>query len=199
MVRRLKSAVAAAAYTLVDLSDLDTDLQKDIIEDANAGGGEYGIRVVEESVNGGARAPIYGYYKDGPDAKRWEDAKTELGISGSEIADGDVVGAIGVDISDPRREAALREAAAQQAEAQADRIRAGEADAIRSITGDGEEEEDTGRPRVRAGADSATDNHATNIVDTTLSPDATNEAADAENQKGEGTSKSKAKASKTPK
>lgn len=184
-----------AAYTLVDLSDLDIDLQKDIIEDANAGGGEYGIRVVEEVVNGGARAPIYGYYKEGPDAERWAAAKTELGISGSEIADGDVAGAA-VAVVDPRREAAIREAAAQNAEAEADRIRAGESEALRAITGD-DDEVDTGRPRTRSGPSGATDGHATNIVDSTLDPNATNEAADAENQDAEGTAKTTK--TKTPK
>lgn len=178
---------APAAYTLVDISELPDEIRDDIIEDANAGGGQYGIRVVEESVNGGARAPIYGYYRDGEDAERWTKAKKKFNLSAAEVDDGDVVGA-GVDITDPRREAAIREGAAQRAEQQADRIRAGEDAEVEAITGD--------KLGVRAGADSATDGHAQNIVDTTLDPNSTNEAADAENQ--EAAKASKGKTTKTP-
>ncbi len=171
MARRLSNpALSSAAYTLVDLSDLDDETRKDIIEDASAGGGNYGVRVVEEVVNGGASAPLYGYYKDGPDAERWAKAKKELGISATEVDDGEVSSGAGGPSTDPRREAALREAAAQRVEAEADRIRAGEDAEVAAITGE--------ETSVRAGANSATDNHTTNIVDSTLDSDAENEVND---------------------
>jgi hypothetical protein len=160
-------AASAAAYSLVDLSDLDPELRDDIILDASEGGGLYGIRVVEESVNGAARAPIYGVYKDGPDAERWEKAKKTLGISGETVDDSEVYAGAGV-VVDPRREAALREAAAQRAAATADAIRAGEDVELEAIAG-----------AAPAGSRAALD-HTANIVDTTLAADATNEAHDPE-------------------
>lgn len=180
-----KLAASTAAYTLIDLSDLDKELRDDIIEDTSMGGGRYGIRVVEEAVNGGARAPLYGYYKDGPDAERWAAAQKELGITASTVDDAEVRAGLSLDAADPRREAALREAAAQAVEARADRIRAGE---------DAEVEAVTGQP-VRESTSRAALDHSVNIVDSTLDPNATNEAADAEGQEAEKTGKSK---SKTP-
>lgn len=170
---------SAAAYSLLDLSELDEDLRKDIIEDAHAGGGVYGIRVVEESVNGPARAPIYGVYKEGPDADRWSDAKKELGISGSEIDDSEVYAGVGSRlVPDERREALLREQAAQRAEAEADAIRSGERAAVEEIAGEGSAD-----LRIPAPAPSiARMDHPINQVDPTLDPNATNEAANAENQ-----------------
>lgn len=149
-----------AAYRLVDLSDLDDDLRKDIILDANEGGGIYGIRVVEESVNGGARAPIYGVYNEGPDADRWGKAKEKLGISGEEVDDSEVYSGAGVEVTDARKEAALREAAAQKAEQDANALRSAEAADVRSITGDDDEDatarRDTHVPEL---------DHPSNIVD----------------------------------
>jgi hypothetical protein len=161
-------AASAAAYSLVDLSDLDPELRDDIILDASEGGGLYGIRVVEESVNGAARAPIYGVYKDGPDAERWANAKKKLGISGEDVDDAEVYATAGV-VVDPRREAALREAAAQRAAATADAIRAGEDADVNAITG-----------AAPAGTPAPRWDHTANIVDTTLAADATNEAHDPE-------------------
>lgn len=197
MVKQKKDPRKSAAYTLVDLSDLDEQLRKDLIEDANAGGGQYGIRVVEESVNGGARAPIYGVYDDGPDADRWEQAKKDLGIDGTEIDDADayVSSGVGLEVTDPRREAAIREAAAQRVEAEAGRIRAGEAAAVREITG----EEDDGEPQepteaeVRARAEPNI-----NTVDTTLAPDAENEASNAEPTELEPTRPSRSTRNRSP-
>jgi len=167
---RDKKAQSQRAYTYIDISELEDDLRKDIIEDANAGGGLYGVRVVEESVFGGARAPIYGVYNDGPDADRWAAAKKELGLSSSTIGD-DQIAPASVEVTDPRREAAIREAAAQRVEAEAARIRAGEDAEIEAIThGDPDQ---TAAPAL---------NHTANIVDDTLDADAENEAANAENQ-----------------
>lgn len=192
MARLLSRNIStAAAYTLVDLGSLEDDeLRKDIIEDANAGGGNYGIRVVEEVVNGGARAPLYGYYRDGPDADKWNAAKKELGLSATDVDDSTVAAGAGGLPVDPRREAALREQAAQTAEAEADRIRAGEDAEVLAVTG-----ETDSASTVRGGADSATDSHPTNIVDSTLDPDATNRVEDAD-----AAEKPKAKSTtKTPK
>lgn len=189
MVRRYSAKHSAAAYTLVDLSDLDDDLRKDIVEDATAGGGLYGIRVVEESVNGGARSPIFGVYKDGPDADRWTQAKKDLEITGTTVDDSEAYAGTGIEVTDPLRAAALREAAAQKADALADSIRAGENDALAAITGDTDEEATDVRNRDRGrrvGGD-----HPQNIVDTGLDTDATNEVADAEDQEAPKASKTK--------
>jgi len=173
--RTLRRAGAGAAYTLVDLSDLHEETRKDIIEDAYAGGGVYGVRVVEESVNGAARAPLFGVYKMGQDASRWEDAKKELGLGSTEVGDDEVTPYVDVEVVDPRREAALREAAAQRAYAEGDRIRSGEAEAIRDIVGEDADEGRTAHtPNASAHRTGATDGHPTNIVDTTLDEDAEN-------------------------
>jgi hypothetical protein len=125
-----------AAYTLVDLSGLDDELRKDIILDATEGGGIYGIRVVEESVNGGARAPIYGVYNEGPDADRWADAKEKLGISGEEVDDSEVYSGAGLEVTDPRKAAALREGARLKAAEEAENLRTAEDSEVAEITGD---------------------------------------------------------------
>lgn len=195
--RTLRRDASAQAYTLVDLSGLHPETRKDIMLDAGAGGGTYGIRVVEEAVNGGSRAPIYGYYKNGPDAERWDGAKKELGIDADEIPDGEVK-PIDVEVIDPRREAALREAAAQRAAGEADRIRAGEVEAIRSITGDEDGESPT--PNMSATRSGATDHHTTNIVDSTLSEDATNDASEAgSSEEAEDNRRTSKKTNKAPK
>ena len=156
-----------AAYTLVDMSALDEDTRKDIIEDAAAGGGQYGVRVVEEVINGGARAPIYGYYHDGPDADRWAQAKKDLGLSAAEGDDAEArAAATGATVDDPRREAALRQAAEEKARADAERQRLAE---------DGEVERITGTT------------HASNIVDDTLAEDAENEVNDVDSAEEQST------------
>lgn len=181
--RTLTRETSKAAYTLVDLSDLHPETRKDIIRDAYEGAGLYGVRVVEESVNGGARAPIFGVYNDGEDAERWTAAKKELKLGSSEVDDDTVITG-DVDVNDPRREAAIREAAAQAANAEADAIRAGEAEAIASIVGDdadaGDERQPPNRSAQRTGA---TDGHPTNIVDATLSEDAENRVEDLDTRK----------------
>lgn len=155
------------AYVLVDPSALPDELRDEILEDANAGGETYGLRVVEEMVVGGARAPLYGYYKDVKDPAnpekllndsetRWNNAKTELGISSAEVSD-DEVAPFGA-TADPRREAALRQQAQSQALAEATRIQEMEDGEVAEITGDRDPSQ----------------SHAGNIVDDTLSPDATN-------------------------
>lgn len=168
MARRNRAHLSAAAYTLVDLSGLDNETRQTITEDAYAGGGQFGVRVVEESVNGGARAPIFGYYKGGEEEERWQEAKDELGISASEVDDSEAYAASGVEVLDGRRAAALREAAAEQAAAEADAIRSGEARAIGEIAGDDAEAQEL---ETRT---SLSQHHRGNIVDDTLARDATN-------------------------
>lgn len=144
------------AYTLVDINSIEDDeLRKDIILDASEGGGIYGIRVVEESVNGAIRAPLYGYYNNTEHADRWTKAKEELGLAGEEVDDAEVRG--GPDATDERREAALREQAEEAAAVQAQRQRAAEDADVAQVTGG-----DT----------------KSNTTDPTLAPDATNRADD---------------------
>lgn len=147
------------AYTLVDINSIEDDeLRKDIILDASEGGGIYGIRVVEESVNGPIRAPLYGYYNGTEHEDRWNDAKEKLGLSGEEVDDAEVRAA-GPDAIDPRREAALREQAEEAATTAANRQRASEDADVAQITGTSTK---------------------SNITDETLAPDATNRADDPE-------------------
>lgn len=146
-----------AAYTLVDLSDLDKELREDIILDANEGGGIYGVRVVEEAINGGARAPIYGVYNDGPDADRWSKAKDKLGLSGEQVDDSEVYGGSGIEVADPRREAALRQAAAEKALGDAEALRSAERNEVAAITGDSDEDAAARRAPAL--------DHSSNIVD----------------------------------
>lgn len=191
---KMKVAASAAAYTLVDLNSLEDDeLRKDIIDDATTGGGSrYGIRVVEESVNGGARAPIFGVYKEGPDADRWNEAKKELGLSSSEVDDGDIA-PVTIEITDARREAAVRAQAEAAARNKAAREREAEDQEVAAITG----ETDTDAARARA-------EPTANIVDETLDPDATNEVNDPDREEGdskdaETTQSSRRRTNKAPK
>lgn len=116
-----------AAYKLVDLEGLDRETRNSIIEDAQLGGGTYGIRVVEESVNGPARAPIYGYYMGTADEERWEEAKAELGID-----------PLTVEASDEEK---LREAANNRATEEAEKASAAEDAEVALIVKDGQTEE----------------------------------------------------------
>ena len=144
------------AYTLVDVNSIEDDeLRKDILLDASEGGGIYGIRVVEESVNGPIRAPIYGYYNDTEHSERWAKAKDLLGLAGDEVDDSEV--RAGADVLDPRREAALRTQAEEAAASAAERQRAAEDSEVAAVTGG-----DT----------------VSNITDATLDPNATNRADD---------------------
>src|SRR6478736_4440190 len=62
-------ASSKAAYTLVDLSELDPEVRREILEDAEGGGGVYGIRVVDEH--------------------KWEAAKEEFGITSTVVTEED--------------------------------------------------------------------------------------------------------------
>lgn len=119
------------AYTLVDLSDLPAEHRQEILDDAMAGGGTYGIRVVEEVINGPARQPMFGYYEH--DADKWDDAKKELGISASDVADDEVKPG---PLVDENAEANLRQRAEEAANREADRIRQAEDKELQAITGE---------------------------------------------------------------
>lgn len=109
---------ALPAYTKVDLSRFTPEQRAILIEDAATGGAEYGIRVVEEVINGGASFPLYGWYHTDEVAdKKWTEAREELGISDEEID-----------------EDQLDEAARVSADAEAARIRAAEEAREREIT-----------------------------------------------------------------
>lgn len=93
-----------AAYRHIDLSVLPDEHRAEILSDADAGGREFGLQVVEVIHNGPAQAPIYGvYYHDEP---LWDDAKKEFGIE----EDGDVE----KDLTDQAEHRAAEEAAAQR-------------------------------------------------------------------------------------
>lgn len=125
-----RSERSKAAYTLVDLSGLPAEIRQDVQTDALAGGGEYGIRVVEEIHNGAARAQIFGVY-NGEDAEKWEEAKKNLGISSDEIDDSEVNAATAE--ANPRTEAALRQAAEQRANAEAEAARTTDDENVRKV------------------------------------------------------------------
>lgn len=67
-----------AAYRHVDISKIPPEAIAEVLSDADAGGREFGLRVVEYIHNGPAQTPIYGVYKE--DEDRWTEAKTEFGI-----------------------------------------------------------------------------------------------------------------------
>ena len=69
---------SAAAYRHVDISKLPLEAIAEILSDADAGGREFGLRVVEIIHNGPAQTPIYGVYKE--DEDRWTEAKKEFSI-----------------------------------------------------------------------------------------------------------------------
>lgn len=75
---------SAAAYRHVDVSKIPEEARGEILADADAGGREFGLRVVEIAHNGPAQTPIYGVYKQ--DEETWLETKVDFGIE----EDGDV-------------------------------------------------------------------------------------------------------------
>lgn len=133
-----------AAYFLVDLTELDAETRKELIEDAQAGGGEYGLQVVEIVHNGPAQSPIYGVYNF--NQEKWDAAKEEFGISSSDVADEEVHGG-DPDNTDPRMQAAIHQAAAEEAQRIADKVNAGEAANVAEIVG--ADAVDTSKPKAK--------------------------------------------------
>ena len=66
------------AYRHVNVGCIAEDIRGEILEDAEAGGREYGLKVVEIAYNGPAQTNIYGVYTHDEDL--WAAAKAELGI-----------------------------------------------------------------------------------------------------------------------
>lgn len=70
---------SAPAYRHVDISCIPEELREEILVDANAGGKDFGITVVEIAHNGPAQTNIYGVYKDAEEL--WLEAQVEYGFS----------------------------------------------------------------------------------------------------------------------
>lgn len=66
------------AYNVVDISNFSEEVQVVLKEDAADGGTQYGLRVVEEYINGPSRSQVYGVY-GGEDAEKWQAALGEIG------------------------------------------------------------------------------------------------------------------------
>lgn len=113
-----------AAYVIVDLSTIeDGEVRQMILDDANAGGAGFGIRIVEAFQNGPATTSIYGYYKSpNPDEENWNETKAEYGLS--------------VDAAEAADDNAVREAAAGTAQSEADLARAAEEGELGQIVAD---------------------------------------------------------------
>lgn len=75
-----------AAYFIVDTSSLPDEHRAEILEDAFDGGSQFGLKIVEEYINGPARQPVYGVYY-GEDEKKWEEAKADFGFAAEEADD----------------------------------------------------------------------------------------------------------------
>lgn len=118
-----------AAYRFVDLKALEPLVRAEVTEDAQAGGGNYGLKVVEEAVDGPSRVPIYGVYF-GDDEEKWREAQRRL-----QVRDGSLV-----DI-DEEAEDALRAEASAGADAEAAAIRRKEEAAVTAVTGGDEDDQ----------------------------------------------------------
>lgn len=123
--------VSKAAYSLVDLGSLNSQFRREVVEDAEAGGGEFGVRVVEEAHNGPARSPIYGYYHDvlaadgvtvlSNDETKWNEAKAKFDVEEVDEDDDDV-------------EERLRRSAAEGADETAEKVRLAEDARVAAVT-----------------------------------------------------------------
>lgn len=124
-MQSLKAARSMAAYVIVNIAAFSEAAQAELIDDAAAGGKTYGLRVVEEYINGPARQPVYGVYKD--DEELWNETKAQLGIEEEAL-----------DAEEPDEDA-LREAAQQQADADAARVDAAhKASVDKVVNGEGD-------------------------------------------------------------
>lgn len=75
------SSTAKAAYSVVDITKFPADVQEALVADAANGATLYGLRVVEEYINGPARSAVYGVYNGGEDEGKWKAALAEIGES----------------------------------------------------------------------------------------------------------------------
>lgn len=69
---------SAPAYRHVDITCIPEEHREEILSDADAGGKDFGLVVVEIAHNGPAQTNIYGVYKH--DEERWLEAQAELGF-----------------------------------------------------------------------------------------------------------------------
>lgn len=73
---------SAPAYQLLNLGAFPPEVEQALREDAANAGQDYGVEVVEESINGPASIPIFGVYlAPHPSAAKWEAAKAEFNIT----------------------------------------------------------------------------------------------------------------------
>jgi hypothetical protein len=111
------------AYRLVDLSILDPADRTEVIEDAVAGGADFGVKVVEINHNGPAQTNVYGVYVKGAegekhsDLEKWEAFLEDVGVS-EDAVDEETIRAASAASADDQA------AAAEQAE-EAELARAG--------------------------------------------------------------------------
>lgn len=127
MVRR----ISQAAYFLIDIMALEPRFRQEVMEDAETGGDEFGVKIVEEVHNGPARTAIYGVYKQvknkageviADDEGKWEKAKAAFNVP-----DG---------ADDEDEEEKLRAAAATQTDAAAAAALAAEEANVKAVTGE---------------------------------------------------------------
>jgi hypothetical protein len=69
---------SAAAYRHVNISSIPVEAREEILSDADAGGKDFGLVVVEVAYNGPAQTNIYGVYAKDEDL--WLSAQAEFGF-----------------------------------------------------------------------------------------------------------------------
>ena len=69
---------SASAYRHVDTNCIPDEAREEILSDANAGGKDFGLQIVEIAHNGPAQTNIYGVYKH--DEERWLEAQAAFGF-----------------------------------------------------------------------------------------------------------------------
>lgn len=111
-----RASRSAPAYRHVDISCIPDEHRDEILGDADGGGAEFGLQVVEIVHNGPAQAPIYGVYAHNED--RWAAAKNDFGFS------------------EERPDVDLTAVAEMQAGDVAARINAEEEEALLNVTGE---------------------------------------------------------------
>ena len=75
---------SAAAYRHVDINCIPEEHREEILGDADAGGKDFGLVVVEIVHNGPAQSNIYGVYTQ--DEERWLEAQADFGFEEANTA-----------------------------------------------------------------------------------------------------------------
>lgn len=117
----LRAARSSAAYSIINLAAFAESVHEELVEDAAAGGKIYGVRVVEEYINGPVRQVVYGVYH--VDQELWEEAKAQLGIEEEAL-----------EAEEPDEEALRKEAEAKAAD-DADRLEKARTAQIEKVVG----------------------------------------------------------------